>query len=231
MSQLVSHTYLFGGDQPWSPTDWTSSDDRVRGGASHSSLTITPTNTAFFHGHLDITALGGAGFASQRTTDNRTWDLSGYDGLALRINGSDGQRYTLTLKDEVLPKRADGREQSTLSWEYDFRPSAGIAGGEERVLVKWADLKATYRGREKEDAEPLDLSRVKRISIMIRSFFGTQEGDFELGIDSIAAFRTERYTDATAEDREEWDSDGLNEKWTGPSRRSGWRWLLGCCGL
>lgn len=71
--------------------------------------------------------------------------------------------YTLTLKDEILPKRPDGREQSTISWEYDFR-----AQGHQTIFIKWSDFRATYRGREKGDAEPLDLKNIKRFSIMIR---------------------------------------------------------------
>jgi hypothetical protein len=72
--------------------------------------------------------------------------------------------YTLVLKDKLLPKRPDGREQSTVSWEYDFRT-------EEKAIVRveWRNLRATYRGRE-IDAEPLDLKHVKRMSIMIRRY-------------------------------------------------------------
>lgn len=77
----------------------------------------------------------------------------------------DGKRYTLTLKDELLPRRSDGREQSTVSWEYDFE-----ASDEQEVFVAWKDLKATYRGREKKDAEPLKLDDVRRISLMMRRF-------------------------------------------------------------
>ncbi|CAN9223174.1 unnamed protein product [Alternaria alternata] len=105
---------LFGGDKGWKASDWTDSDDRVRGGASQSYLTITGSS-ARFHGNLDITTLGGAGFASQRTTgEDRTWDLSAYDG------------YTLTLKDEILPLMPDGREQSTISYEYDFESQSKL---------------------------------------------------------------------------------------------------------
>lgn len=48
---------------------------------------------ARFYGELDIKTLGGAGFASQRTTDDdRIWDLSGYDGIELRVVSADGKR-------------------------------------------------------------------------------------------------------------------------------------------
>ena len=48
---------------------------------------------ARFYGELDIKTLGGAGFASQRTTDDdRIWDLSGYDGIELAVVSADGKR-------------------------------------------------------------------------------------------------------------------------------------------
>lgn len=47
---------------------------------------------ARFYGNLDIKTLGGAGFASQRTTaEDKSWDLHEYDGVELEIvtDGSD----------------------------------------------------------------------------------------------------------------------------------------------
>jgi hypothetical protein len=146
--------------------DWTSSDDRVRGGSSYSELSCNRLSpTATFRGILDIKTLGGAGFASQRTIDeDRSWNLSKYDGLLLDIAKSDGKKYTLTLKDTLLPKSPNGREQSTVSWEYDFN---GDKEGS-KVFVKWDNFAPTYRGREQKDAKPLDLKNVKRISLMMR---------------------------------------------------------------
>ncbi|KAI0103017.1 NADH:ubiquinone oxidoreductase intermediate-associated protein 30 [Nemania sp. FL0031] len=177
------HTYLFGGDKPWLAESWVASDDRVRGGRSQSYLDYEPGSreTVRFHGELDITALGGAGFASQRSPDPQHWDLSGFQGLHLAIRNGDGKKYTLILKDEILPKRPDGREQSTVSWEYDF------AGEGTELDIAWKDLKPTYRGKPKPDAKPLDLTSIKRISIMMRSFFGEQEGPFGLELEHIAA--------------------------------------------
>ncbi|CAO2650424.1 Nn.00g017160.m01.CDS01 [Neocucurbitaria sp. VM-36] len=167
---------LFGGNKGWKAEDWTASDDR-------SYLDIS-NSTAHFHGTLDIKTLGGAGFASQRTTrDDRSWDLSDYDGIHLDVGIYDGKRYTLTLKDEILPPNPEnGREQSTISYEYDFSSSSA-----EGLFVPWRALKATYRGKEKDDAKPLDTTNVKRFSLMMRSFFGDQEGDFSLEIKSINA--------------------------------------------
>lgn len=166
----------------------------MRGGKSQSYLTVLPgppdspsASRAEFSGHLDITALGGAGFASQRTADDfpsRPWDVSGYHALVLDVDiagcgeGDEATRpekdkkYTLTLKDEVLPRRPDGRDQSTISWEYDFfvGGAGSDADGETNsvLVIPFEDFKPTYRGRPKPDADPLDLSRFKRLSFMMR---------------------------------------------------------------
>ncbi|KAJ5692373.1 hypothetical protein N7462_001796 [Penicillium macrosclerotiorum] len=226
----TSHLPLFGGVRAWTPSDWTSSDDRVRGGASQSELTCSPSSLiAKFHGNLDINALGGAGFASQRTTgEDRTWDLSAYDGIELVIDRADDKLYTFTIKDEILPKRPDGRERSSVSWEFDFR-----ASGRKTIIIKWNDFRPTYRGKDEKGVEPLDLKNIKRFGIMVRSFFGEQQGSFFLNVVSIAALRTDRYMDEPAE-----DGDGLiNEKqihevFSWPARRRGWfAWLTSCLGL
>ncbi|CAN8098478.1 unnamed protein product [Discula destructiva] len=192
--------YLFGGDKPWDASQFTASDDRVRGGQSQSYLTVSAAGgaEAEFSGTLDIKTLGGAGFASQRTVDGLpAWDLSGYDALVLHVARGDANKYTVTLKDEVLPRRPDGREQSTVSWEYDFvvggaekEEEAGGTAAESsgrKLVIPFADFEPTYRGRAKPDAEPLDLKNVQRISFMMRSFFGTQEGDFSIVFKSVSA--------------------------------------------
>lgn len=184
-------------NRPWNASEFIASDDRVRGGKSQSHLTVvvvdddedettgngngnSSSSAAKFWGHLDITALGGAGFASQRTVDNDdddngvsrpAWsDLSAYDTLVLDVAHSDGKKYTVTLKDEVLPKRPDGREQSTISWEYDFVVDATVATSHQhqQVVIPFASFAPTYRGKPKPDAEPLDLKNVKRVSFMMR---------------------------------------------------------------
>jgi len=228
MASNFSAVSIFGGDKPWSPLDWTSSDDRVRGGFSISELSCNPLSpTAIFHGNLDIKTLGGAGFASQRTTgEERNWDLTKYEGLVLDIAKSDEKQYTLTLKDELLPKSPNGREQSTVSWEYDFKVESDGA----KVYVYWDDFKPTYRGREKKDAKPLDLKHVKRISFMMRSFFGSQEGDFSLSITSVSAFskhdhgKNEQY-------RDDPQQKALSPTRTkDPNEEIGWfSWIFGSC--
>ncbi|KAI0830030.1 NADH:ubiquinone oxidoreductase complex I intermediate-associated protein 30 [Hypoxylon sp. FL0890] len=179
--------YLFGGLKPWQEHAWSASDDRVRGGKSRSYLVCSPdSSVASFRGTLDITALGGAGFASQRSVDPQSWDLFDYQGLRLGIEQGDGKKYTLVVKDDIPSKREDGRDESTVSWEYDFVPT------EDEVSVSWEDFKPTYRGKPKEDAAPLRLDQVKSIGIMMRSHFGEQEGSFRLDLKYIAAIPSDK---------------------------------------
>ncbi|RSM01246.1 hypothetical protein CDV31_011436 [Fusarium ambrosium] len=176
-------TYLFGGDRPWSQELWTASDDRVRGGSSVSNLTICDSQ-AIFHGNLDTKTLGGAGFASQRTKGDLSLDLSQTVGLQLDLGaGNSEQKFTLTVKDTIPERREDGRDEAGVSWEVDFEPptEGGI------IVMKWDEFRATYRGRDVDDPKPLDLGDVKRISLMMRSFFDQQDGDFKLVVNSIAA--------------------------------------------
>ncbi|KAL8671302.1 MAG: hypothetical protein Q9168_004204 [Polycauliona sp. 1 TL-2023] len=182
------------------------SDDRVRGGSSRSSLSLLEHNRALFEGHLDIETLGGAGFASQfqsaapdnegsESAHDSVWDLSAYEGIELDVGAGDGKVYTFILKDEASQEqRDDGREKAGISWEADFRASGGSeadAGADEpvgkKIWVPWSELKPTYRGKKKEDAGEFKPGEVRRVGLMMRSFFGTQQGDFKLELRSITA--------------------------------------------
>ncbi|KAI6250449.1 hypothetical protein HI914_02031 [Erysiphe necator] len=153
-------TSIFGGELPWSSRDWTSSNDTVRGGKSSSSFKFIESNSvAIFSGYLDVSTLGGAGFASQRTKGNdRVWDLSNYDGIVLNIKKADGKKYTFSLKDQVVAPT-----QSSISWDYNF-----ITTGDEQVKIFWSDLEPTYRGRVLEDTTPLNLKEIRGFSLMMR---------------------------------------------------------------
>ncbi|KAK8029854.1 complex I intermediate-associated protein 30 [Apiospora rasikravindrae] len=177
---------LLGGTLPWNASLWEAVDDSVRGGNSSSHLTIaTAENEATFSGYLDDATLGGAGFASQQTVGSLEWNLTGYDGLLVSVALSDGKLYTLNLKD-VLP--ASNRESSLL-YETNFTVPAGSGpASAQDVFLPWANFTAMYRGRPQPDAKPLNTSSIKTMSLMMRSYFGTQEGVFSLTIKSISAF-------------------------------------------
>ena len=97
--------------------------------------------------------------------------------------------YTLILKDGEMPgKRDDGREKAGISWEVEFRAGQRKEVKKEegdgsetnkkgknvstRVWVPWEDFKATYRGKEKEDAGELKTGEVRRVGIMMRRYVG-----------------------------------------------------------
>lgn len=113
------------------------------------------------------------------------------------------QKYTIILKDSLLPADPDsGREQATISWEYDFslpskqsiisRNDESSASSDTSILIPFSKLQATYRGKVQKDAKPILTGSIKRFSIMNRSFFGTQSGSFSLYIRSISAYRKKR---------------------------------------
>lgn len=141
----------------------------MRGGSSQSYLTVVNTQHARFHGHLDTTTLGGAGFASQHTMGELHLDLKDYEGIVVSIKGpekADGKDYALTLKDtSPPPRRDDGREKSSLSWEAEFR--AEKPGD---VKLTWDKFKPTYRGREKPDAKPLNTADIRQVGLMMRRY-------------------------------------------------------------
>lgn len=234
--------YLFGGPTPWSTASWTSTDDRIRGGASTSYLTpIFPASDpnhehVIFHGTLDTTTLGGAGFASQRTVDEpeRSWDLHAYDGVEVEWAQGDGKVYALVLKDELEADRGDGRARSGVNWEVDIR--CGAEGG--RVWIPWGEFKATYRGREKPGAGALKTEGIRRVGVMMRSFFGEQEGDFRVVLRSICAVRGGGDEEAAAVGGEDGGGgETMDEKSSGEGRRrgtaetrQGWgEWIAGVC--
>ncbi|XTI88520.1 CIA30-domain-containing protein, partial [Cenococcum geophilum] len=178
----------------WIPSDWTAGDDCVRRGksqAGQSHFDCSPSDSnACFYGQLDIQTLGGAGFASQRTTgDDRSWDVSGYDSIQLDTGEADKKRYTFIIKDKLLQMNpGNGREQSTISYEYDFSISSKMANSNGTfIFIPWKDFKATYRGKEEKEVSALDRKKIKRFSTTMRSFFSDQEGPFPLPIRPIKA--------------------------------------------
>jgi hypothetical protein len=98
------------------------------------------------------------------------------------------KKYTFTIKDELLPRSPNGREQSTISYEYAFQLSEKSSfishsqaellekgqgtdfSGLTSILIPWSELKATYRGKEKRDAPALNTKDIKRFGIMMRRF-------------------------------------------------------------
>lgn len=119
----------------------------------------------------DISALGGAGFASQSTSFKPTLSLSPHDftGLALTLSvpshipHGHPSAFVLTLKNDIPGRREDGRRESVLSYElaFDLRDIAGEKDRQVEIVAGWNDFKATYRGKEDKEAEPLNPEKIE----------------------------------------------------------------------
>jgi hypothetical protein len=95
------------------------------------------------------------------------------------------------VKDD-LPRTdaANDRDKATISWEVDFELPPQDQPDEthdKTVFLPWDAFNPTYRGRLQKDVDPLDKKEIKRFSLMIRSFFGAQEGDFSLTLRNVKA--------------------------------------------
>jgi len=65
----------------------------------------------------------------------------------------------------------NGKEQSTISYEYDFSSSSKMANSNGTfIFIPWRDFKATYRGKEKKDASALDRKKIKRFRTMMKRY-------------------------------------------------------------
>lgn len=139
-------------------------------------------------------------------SDDLKLDLSDYAGIQLDIEKGDGRpcrsptiqtiatrrlnnitdkRYTFILKDDLKSPDIDtGREKSSISFECDF-DLEDVA--DNTIFFPWDAFTPTYRGKPQKDVAPLNVKSIKRASIMVRSFFDAQYGDFSLTLKSISA--------------------------------------------
>jgi hypothetical protein len=102
------------------------------------------------------------------------------------------RRYTFIAKDTLPSSDAanNDRDQATISWEVDFElpPQDKPDETHDRtIFIPWASFNPTYRGKLQKDVDPLDTKSIKRFIVMMRSFFGAQEGDFSLTVKGIKA--------------------------------------------
>jgi hypothetical protein len=85
-------TTEFVEENPKQATPRLTSTLKRKSNCSQSHLICSPCDpVAKFCGNLDIRTLGGAGFASQRTTSDSLWDLSDYDGIKISVKKFDSE--------------------------------------------------------------------------------------------------------------------------------------------
>lgn len=148
---------------------WFAINDGVMGGISESRLERLAEGGAAFRG--DVSLANNGGFASIRRQDER-WDLSGFDGLEVKIGG-DEKRYSLRLKME------SGFDGIVYQARFDSAPRMWHS-----VFIPFDGFAPSFRGRSVPGAEPLDPATIVSIGLMISD---RQAGPFELRIQEIAA--------------------------------------------
>jgi monofunctional biosynthetic peptidoglycan transglycosylase len=149
---------------------WRSIDDVVMGGVSRSGMEVE-NGIATFRGEVSLDNNGG--FASVRSSPE-AHDLSGFDGLVLRVRG-DGKRYAFRLRNSAA---FDGA-----SFQVRFRPPPGEWV---EIAVPFSDFVPVYRGRRLTGHPPLDPRRIMTFGILISD---KQEGPFQLDIQWIRGWK------------------------------------------
>lgn len=150
------------------PAGWSVETDRVMGGRSSGSVQAADGALAFTG---EVVTEGG-GFSSVRA--DRQVDLSGYDGIELRVRGG-GRTFELDVSDGTR-----NRER-----EVSRRGPVPTSGSWRTVRVPFDSLTASAHG-EPVSVRPLDRSAVKSIGIYI---IDGKEGPFRLEIGWIRAYR------------------------------------------
>ncbi len=180
--EWVIFEFGVGGTQRRSQaTLWGALDDVVMGGVSASHLQLTDT-VVLFTGNVSTANSGG--FASVRTRNlDPALDLSGYEGLRLRVQG-DGNRYKFLLRSSA------GWDSLAYAYSFDTVVDTWID-----VTVPFADLVPTQRARTVQNATPLDQQRVYSLQLMLSKFEYDGQlnphftpGQFTLAVESIVAY-------------------------------------------
>lgn len=147
---------------------WRVENDGVMGGRSQGFVEVAD-GTLVFTGEV---VTEGGGFTSVRAAQQA--ELSGYDGIELRVRGG-GRTFELDVDDGT---RSRGRE-------VNRRAPFPTSDTWETVRVPFASLEASAHG-EPVSVDPLDLSAVRSIGIYI---IDGNDGPFRLEVDWIRAYR------------------------------------------
>jgi len=147
---------------------WRVENDGVMGGRSEGFVEVAD-GTLVFTGEV---VTEGGGFTSIRAA--RQVDLSGYDGIALRVRGG-GRTFELDVDDGT---RSRGREVTR-------RGPVPTTNSWETVRVPFATLEESAHGQP-VSVDPIDRSAIRSIGVYI---IDGNDGPFRLEIDWIRAYR------------------------------------------
>ncbi|POW01886.1 hypothetical protein PSTT_12154 [Puccinia striiformis] len=196
---------IFGSvPRSWNIEEWKEVSDKIRGGKSSSTLRyITPYHSSegvSFEGTLDAATLGGAGFVSQVYHTPFSLLPSGppisgpgpYSAFFIEVDPLPSTHPSLINKFTFGVKNHNHQgDQSSLIYQCDFTvplatPQADHNNKLQRLVkvrIPFKELVPTFRGRPSPDHTPFDPAlTVSQISLMVRSFFNVQSGNFFLNV-------------------------------------------------
>ncbi|MFN2223399.1 MAG: CIA30 family protein [Chloroflexota bacterium] len=148
---------------------WHTVNDDVMGGVSSGMVSIDgETQRLVFSGNLSLENNGG--FASARTQ----WlndDLTGYDGIILRVRG-DGRTYQFRVRTE------EGTAKTNYTMLFETEPDTW-----RDIYISFADMTPIYRGVVRQ-ASVLDPGSIRSLGFMLAD---KQAGEFLLEVKMLSA--------------------------------------------
>lgn len=147
---------------------WRSVNDGVMGGRSDGNSFLSEAGNRIFTGEISLENNGG--FSSVRTEGGK-YDVSGYQGITLRVRG-DGRMYYFT-------SRVD--ERSMLAYWFPIQTKAGEWT---HFNVPFSEMYPTSFGRRLK-GDPLDTKNITSFGFML---YDKSEGGFNLEIESIKVY-------------------------------------------
>lgn len=151
---------------------WMTVNDGVMGGRSRGDFRVKDGVLRF----AGATNTQGGGFSSIRAP-RVAYDLTGYDGIRLRVR-ADGRRYTFRLSTSTTRK---GRYQPSYWADFETDKDAGW----QIIDVPFERFRPQWRG-QRLSGPALDLENIDGLGLMI---YDKRDGPFLLEADWIRAYR------------------------------------------
>lgn len=161
---------------------WGAVDDVVMGGVSRSGIEALDNGNALFTGIVSTDNNGG--FASVRTRNfEPSLELSGYQGIALRLKG-DGQRYKFLIRDD------NGWDSLAFASSFDTQKGQWMT-----VKIPFAQLIPVQRAKTVPGARALSTGNIRALQLMLSKFEydGALNPHFEPGSFCLEVSRIEAY--------------------------------------
>lgn len=137
---------------------WERLDDVIMGGQSESKVALAEDGSGMvFSGQVIVE---GGGFCGHRTVALDVGDLSGYDGVAMRVKG-DGQIFKMNIKTKPQEDVPESTYQATFET---------VDGQWCDVRIPWHEFMPVNKSRLDPSLGPMDLTSVTRFALVSSRF-------------------------------------------------------------